>query len=78
MMRLSSLFLLGLLAVPLHGLADKDEAHVGSSREAFAQLGQELPDPNVYRTASGAPGTDYWQQRADYRITPCWTPPPVG
>ena len=70
MMRLSSLcFLLGLLAVPLHGLADKDEAHVGSGREAFAQLGQELPDPNVYRTASGAPGTDYWQQRADYRIT---------
>ena len=51
MMRLSSFcFLLGLMAVPLCGLADKDEAHVGSGREAFAQLGQELPDPNVYRT----------------------------
>jgi len=34
----------------------------------FAQLGTKLPTPNVYRTASGAPGHDYWQQRADYRI----------
>ena len=70
MMRLSSFcFLLGLVATPLCGLANGDEGRLGSGREAFAQLGQELPDPNVYRTASGAPGTDYWQQRADYRIT---------
>ncbi|RAU82134.1 M1 family metallopeptidase [Pontibacter arcticus] len=34
----------------------------------FAQLGQELPTPNTYRTASGAPGHQYWQQRADYNI----------
>ena len=34
----------------------------------FRQLGQELPTPNVYRTASGAPGHDYWQQQADYNI----------
>ena len=27
-----------------------------------------LPTPNSYRTASGAPGIDYWQQRADYKI----------
>ena len=27
-----------------------------------------LPTPNAYRTASGAPGIDYWQQRADYKI----------
>ena len=32
----------------------------------FRQLGQELPTPNVYRTASGAPGHEYWQQQADY------------
>ena len=32
----------------------------------FRQLGQELPTPNVYRTASGAPGHEYYQQRADY------------
>lgn len=34
----------------------------------FRQLGQELPTPNVYRTASGAPGHEYWQQKADYVI----------
>jgi len=34
----------------------------------FRQLGHELPTPNVYRNASGAPGVDYWQQQADYKI----------
>jgi len=34
----------------------------------FEQLGETLPTPNSYRSASGAPGADYWQQRADYDI----------
>jgi hypothetical protein len=34
----------------------------------FEQLGTILPDPNNFRTASGAPGHEYWQQRADYKI----------
>ncbi|MEZ7888316.1 MAG: M1 family metallopeptidase, partial [Cloacibacterium sp.] len=34
----------------------------------FEQLGTILPTPNSYRTASGAPGHEYWQQRADYEI----------
>ena len=34
----------------------------------FEQLGVILPTPNEYRTASGAPGPKYWQQRADYDI----------
>ena len=34
----------------------------------FEQLGTILPTPNAYRTASGAPGPQYWQQRADYDI----------
>jgi len=34
----------------------------------FAQLGTDLPTPNVYRTASGAPGHAYYQQKADYEI----------
>lgn len=34
----------------------------------FEQLGTILPDANTYRTASGAPGSQYWQQRADYQI----------
>merc|ERR1712166_395986 len=32
----------------------------------FRQLGNELPTPNTLRTASGAPGSSYWQQQADY------------
>ncbi len=28
----------------------------------------DWPGPNQYRTASGMPGPDYWQQRADYTI----------
>lgn len=34
----------------------------------FEQLGAILPTPNEYRTASGAPGPKYWQQRCDYDI----------
>ena len=34
----------------------------------FEQLGPILPTPNEYRTASGAPGPRYWQQRCDYDI----------
>ncbi|MCP4814460.1 MAG: M1 family metallopeptidase [Planctomycetaceae bacterium] len=35
---------------------------------AFRQLEELLPTPNSFRTASGAPGPYYWQQRADYDI----------
>ncbi len=34
----------------------------------FEQMGTQLPTPNTYRTASGAPGKDYWQNRVDYDI----------
>ncbi|GAA4411165.1 M1 family metallopeptidase [Nibrella viscosa] len=34
----------------------------------FEQLGPVLPTPNTFRTASGAPGRDYFQNRADYDI----------
>jgi hypothetical protein len=34
----------------------------------FEQMGGMLPTPNSYRTASGAPGKDYFQNKADYDI----------
>lgn len=34
----------------------------------FEQLGTIISDANMYRSASGAPGPAYWQQRADYEI----------
>lgn len=36
--------------------------------DKFRQLEEILPTPNDFRTASGAPGPRYWQQRADYVI----------
>jgi hypothetical protein len=36
--------------------------------DKFRQLDELLPTPNTIRTASGAPGQAYWQQRADYTI----------
>ena len=38
------------------------------SQKKFAQLDSELPTPNDYRTASGAPGHGYYQQKADYKM----------
>lgn len=38
------------------------------SQAKFAQLDQELPTANSYRTASGAPGHAYYQQKADYKM----------
>ena len=34
----------------------------------FEQMERMLRDPSVYRSASGAPGPQYWQQKADYKI----------
>jgi hypothetical protein len=36
--------------------------------DKFRQLDELLPTPTTMRTASGAPGHEYWQQRADYKI----------
>ncbi len=57
-------FILGMLTLFLF-------VNIGISQEnlnqnKFRQLGQELPTPNSYRAASGAPGHQYWQQKADY------------
>ena len=36
--------------------------------DKFRQLDELLPTPGATRTASGAPGHAYWQQRADYKL----------
>nr|WP_230688095.1 M1 family metallopeptidase [Hymenobacter jeongseonensis] len=57
--------LLGLGLLPTLALQAQT---TNSGTDKFAQLETLLPTPNSYRTASGAPGKDYWQQRADYDI----------
>jgi hypothetical protein len=50
-------------------LAQNTQNNPGSNHgNKFEQLGGILPTPNEYRTASGAPGPKYWQQRCDYDI----------
>ena len=41
---------------------------VSFGQKKFAQLDIELPTPNEYRNASGGPGHNYYQQKADYKI----------
>lgn len=43
-------------------------AQNNTDNSKFKQLGTELPTPNSYRSASGAPGHEYWKQKADYDI----------
>jgi hypothetical protein len=40
----------------------------GEYKQKFEQLGTMIPTPNSYRTGSGSPGHEYWQQQADYNI----------
>ena len=40
-----------------------------TDQNPFRQMYDLLPTANSYRTATGAPGHEYWQNRADYKLT---------
>jgi hypothetical protein len=63
MLRFLTFALLGLLLAPLTFAQSKN-----SPVDKFRQLEEILPTPNEQRTASGAPGHRYWQQKVDYAI----------
>ncbi len=42
----------------------RDPGHLNTNR--FKQMYEEFSTPNMFRTASGAPGPNYYQQQADY------------
>lgn len=58
------IIILSLLSLTIATFAQQQKGWKGK----FEQLDQTLPTPNSYRSSSGAPGPDYWQQRADYVI----------
>ncbi len=63
------LLLFALMGASIGATAQDIKNNPGSNHgNKFEQLGTILPTPNEYRTASGAPGPKYWQQRADYDI----------
>ena len=45
---------------------EREPGHYSQSR--FKQLNEEFATPNMFRTASGAPGPAYYQQQADYKM----------
>jgi hypothetical protein len=67
-MRFSPLAASLLLALAATGLRAQPYATKPLPQDKFRQLAEILPTPNDQRTASGAPGRAYWQQRADYEI----------
>lgn len=60
----SVLFLLGAVSFAQEEQKEKEPGHYNQSK--FKQLYEEFATPNTYRSASGAPGPDYYQQQADY------------
>ena len=67
-MRLQILLLTAAFLLVDVAFADAIRQTKSDHYDAFRQLDVDLPTPNVYRTASGAPGAQYWQQRADHSI----------
>ncbi len=67
-MRLILLTLIVLVTTSGTASGDAIRQTKGEYYDAFRQLDVDLPTANVYRTASGAPGPQYWQQRADMQI----------
>lgn len=48
--------------------AEKPNPKQDKNPDKFKQMYDLLATPNMYRTASGAPGPEYYQQKADYKI----------
>ena len=46
----------------------KEKALPHGNVNKFKQMYEEFATPNTYRSASGAPGPDYYQQQADYKM----------
>ncbi|NNT71891.1 M1 family metallopeptidase [Flavobacterium sp. IMCC34852] len=64
---------LSILGLFVMGLTQAQEAPKATKSEErnpdkFKQMYDLLATPNMYRTASGAPGPEYYQQQADYKI----------
>jgi hypothetical protein len=62
------LFALFFTAVTLAQETPKPETKSEKNPDKFKQMYDLLATPNMYRTASGAPGPEYYQQQADYKI----------
>ncbi|MEL7296602.1 MAG: M1 family metallopeptidase [Pseudomonadota bacterium] len=60
--------LIALCLVATSGAHAGVEQTKGEFVDKFRQLDEVLPTANIYRTAGGEPGHQYWQQEVDYDI----------
>src|SRR5258705_561118 len=67
-MKKTVLFFLTFIAIHAGSAQEPMNTETPKWQGKFEQLGQILPTPNEYRSASGSPGPRYWQQKADYII----------
>ena len=58
--------IINLLLIPFITWSQEDQSNTNTNK--FRQLYNDLPTPNAYRNAAGAPGFKYWQNEADYII----------
>ena len=58
----NQLFIVGFFLLPAIIICQNPNLNYNK----FKQLKEEMSTPNVYRTASGAPGHQYYQNEADY------------
>ena len=56
-----------VLIFPIENISQQKQTEK-INKNKFRQLNQEFASPNMFRTASGAPGPAYYQQQADYVI----------
>lgn len=71
MKRLNKLFSLLFISVSMVVSAQEETPQREGGHEnqsKFRQLYQEFASPNTYRSGSGAPGPDYYQQQANYKM----------
>src|SRR5690606_6505764 len=63
-------YTVALLVVSLSAFAQQPQQREGGHTDInkFRQMYDLLATPNMYRTASGAPGPAYYQQQADYKM----------
>lgn len=73
MKKSASVFSILALAIPLMTMAQdtkksgkREPGHYDTNK--FSQMYTQMATPNMFRTASGAPGPAYYQQQADYKI----------
>ncbi|MAR62960.1 MAG: aminopeptidase [Flavobacteriaceae bacterium] len=59
--------IISVLLFPIENISQQKQTEKINTNK-FRQLNQEFASPNMFRTASGAPGPAYYQQQADYLI----------